>query len=45
LFLIKGDYVALYEGDRVPADMIIIQAFNVQVDESLLTGLYSSIYF
>jgi Ca2+-transporting ATPase len=48
--VVPGDYVVLYEGDRffiyfkivkifrVPADVVIIQCFNLQVDESLLTG-------
>lgn len=34
----RGDLVVLAEGDRVPADAVLLQAQDVQVDESLLTG-------
>ncbi len=33
-----GDIVLLAEGDRVPADMLLVEASNLAVDESLLTG-------
>ena len=33
-----GDIVLLAEGDRVPADMRLLEASNLTVDESLLTG-------
>ena len=33
-----GDLVVISEGDRVPADGIILENRNIQVDESLLTG-------
>lgn len=36
--VVSGDLVVISEGDRVPADGIILQSRNVQVDESLLTG-------
>lgn len=36
--LVVGDMVLLDEGDRVPADMQLVQASNFAVDESLLTG-------
>ena len=36
--LVVGDTVLLAEGDRVPADIRLIQASNLAVDESLLTG-------
>jgi len=36
--VVRGDIVVLSEGDRVPADAILIQAANLSVDESLLTG-------
>lgn len=36
--LVVGDIVLLAEGDRVPADVQLLQASNFAVDESLLTG-------
>ncbi len=36
--LVTGDIVLLAEGDRVPADMQLVEAANLAVDESLLTG-------
>lgn len=36
--LVCGDLVLLAEGDRVPADMQLVEAANLSVDESLLTG-------
>ena len=33
-----GDYVILESGDRVSADMRIVEAHNLTVDESILTG-------
>jgi len=36
--LVRGDLVVVAEGDRVPADGLLVEAVNVQVDESLLTG-------
>ena len=33
-----GDLVVLAEGDRVPADAVLVQARDLQADESLLTG-------
>jgi len=37
-YLVPGDIVVLREGDRVPADLRIIEAENLEVDESPLTG-------
>ncbi|TWI17296.1 Ca2+-transporting ATPase [Mesorhizobium tianshanense] len=34
----RGDLVVLGEGDRVPADAALVQAQDLQADESLLTG-------
>jgi P-type Ca2+ transporter type 2C len=34
----RGDVVVLAEGDRVPADAVLIQSHDLQTDESLLTG-------
>ena len=36
--VVRGDVLILAEGDRVPADAVLIEAVNVTVDESLLTG-------
>jgi Ca2+-transporting ATPase len=36
--VVRGDVVLLAEGDRVPADGILVSASVVSVDESLLTG-------
>ena len=36
--LVVGDVVLLAEGDRVPADLELLEASTLSVDESLLTG-------
>ena len=36
--VVRGDLVVLAEGDRVPADAVLIQSNELQTDESLLTG-------
>ena len=36
--LVCGDIVLLAEGDRVPADMELLETSNLAVDESLLSG-------
>ncbi|MGE5110026.1 MAG: cation-translocating P-type ATPase, partial [Acidobacteriaceae bacterium] len=36
--VVRGDIVILQEGDRVPADTLVISAVSLSVDESLLTG-------
>jgi Ca2+-transporting ATPase len=36
--LVCGDIVLLAEGDRVPADMALVESSNFAVDESMLTG-------
>ena len=36
--VVRGDILILSEGDRVPADAIILSCSNMKVDESLLTG-------
>lgn len=36
--VVRGDLVVLAEGDRVPADALLLEANALQVDESLLTG-------
>jgi P-type Ca2+ transporter type 2C len=34
----RGDLVVLAEGDRAPADAVLVDAHDLQTDESLLTG-------
>lgn len=36
--VVRGDLVVLSEGDRVPADGVVLSAGNLSTDESLLTG-------
>jgi len=36
--VVRGDWIVVSEGDRVPADARLLDAQNLQVDESLLTG-------
>lgn len=36
--VVRGDVVVLSEGDRVPADAILLSCVNLSVNESLLTG-------
>lgn len=36
--LVPGDIVRVRSGDRIPADMRIVEATNLQADESVLTG-------
>lgn len=42
--LVRGDVVALAEGDRVPADALLVEAGGMLVDESLLTGESVPVY-
>ncbi len=37
-FLVKGDVLILNEGEKIPADCRILEAFSLEVDESMLTG-------
>jgi len=36
--LVPNDIVLLSEGDKIPADLEIIESFSLKVDESMLTG-------
>jgi Ca2+-transporting ATPase len=36
--VVRGDIVVLAEGDRVPADVVLLQCRDLLADESLLTG-------
>jgi Ca2+-transporting ATPase len=36
--VVRGDLILLTEGDRVPADSVLLECTNVSVDEALLTG-------
>ena len=36
--LVPGDIVFVTEGDKVPADIRLLEAHNVRVDESAFTG-------
>ncbi len=36
--VVKGDFLIIREGDRVPADATVLSCENLCVDESLLTG-------
>ncbi|HEY3317327.1 MAG TPA: cation-translocating P-type ATPase [Coriobacteriia bacterium] len=36
--VVRGDVILLAEGDRVPADAVVLDSSNLSVDESLLTG-------
>ncbi len=36
--LVRGDVVLLRAGDRVPADLRLIEAVNLQIEEAALTG-------
>lgn len=36
--MVRGDMVVLHEGDRIPADALVLSSVSLSVDESLLTG-------
>ncbi len=42
--LVRGDIVLLNIGDKVPADLRVLECFNLKVDESALTGESNSVY-
>jgi len=37
-YIVPGDIILLNEGTRVPADARLIEAYNLEVDEAMLTG-------
>ncbi len=36
--LVPGDIVVIRAGDRIPADLRVIEAHNLRVEEAILTG-------
>lgn len=36
--VVTGDIIIINEGDRIPADAVLLESLNISVDESLLTG-------
>lgn len=41
--LVPGDIVFLEIGDKIPADLMLMESFNLKVDESSLTGESASV--
>jgi len=37
-YLVPGDILYLSEGDKIPADCKVVSAYNLRVDEAVLTG-------
>ena len=36
--IVPGDILILYEGEKIPADARLLEAYSLEVDESMLTG-------
>ena len=36
--IVPGDIIILYEGEKIPADARILEAYSLEIDESMLTG-------
>ena len=36
--VVKGDIIVIHEGDRIPADAVVLSCENLSADEALLTG-------
>ena len=43
-FLVPGDIVILYEGEKIPADCRILESISMEVNESMLTGESLAVY-
>lgn len=41
--LVRGDVLILNEGEKIPADCRILEAFSLETDESMLTGESNSV--
>jgi len=37
-YLVPTDYVIVSEGDRIPADLVVIDQSNLTIDDAMLTG-------
>ncbi len=42
--LVRGDIILLEIGDKVPADLRLLESYNLKVDESSLTGESASVH-
>lgn len=43
-FLVPGDIVLLFEGEKIPADCRVLESVSMEVDESMLTGESLPVY-
>ena len=41
--IVRGDILHVVEGDRIPADAMLMQSMHLRVDESMLTGESSAV--
>lgn len=41
--IVPGDIIKLEEGDKVPADAVIVEGFALEIDEAILTGESTSV--
>ena len=41
--IVYGDLVILNEGDKIPADGIIVHSSDFEIDESIITGESASV--